>query len=282
MKTLIYALAIIIATQTINAQFGGGNGTEAEPYQIKTRQHLELLADSVNTGNNWSSGKHFILMNNITEPVTTIIGFVSNGTFQGNFDGQNYTINLAIDMPESDYVGLFGLIHIATIKNIIVNGYGSISGQGHSSVGGIVGFLANTSISNCINNGSISGNEHIGGIVGLLANTSISNCINNGSISGNAYIGGIAGTGLNSSISNCINIGNITGKGHVGGIHGCGGADGSTINNCVNYGFVKGIDTGVGGINGHYYKSIRNSINTGVVEGENARITGPIQGDPDQ
>jgi hypothetical protein len=50
MKFKITSLIIllIISNAKLNA-FGGGKGTEDEPYQISTKAHLTLLADSVNT-----------------------------------------------------------------------------------------------------------------------------------------------------------------------------------------------------------------------------------------
>ena len=245
MKKLLIIILFLISVPYLFS-FGGGNGTSASPYRISTKAHLELLADSVNRISNWSRGKYFKVMNNITEPVTTVIG-ASPRYFLGNFDGQNYAITLAINRQRDDGVGLFGrLLDGATIKNVIVNGY-------------------------------VIGRNNVGGIVGGSNNSSITNCINNASVSGSGFVGGIVGRSVyRSSITNCMNIGNITGNGHVGGINGCG--EGATITNCVNYGFVKGIDTGVGGINGHLDATIKNCINTGVVEGKNASVTGPIQG----
>jgi hypothetical protein len=50
MKSIFTTLVIIfiISNAKLNA-FGGGNGTAGNPYQIRTKAHLELLADSVNT-----------------------------------------------------------------------------------------------------------------------------------------------------------------------------------------------------------------------------------------
>jgi hypothetical protein len=45
---IILFIVFIISNAPLFAQFGGGDGTEANPYQIRTKAHLELLADSVN------------------------------------------------------------------------------------------------------------------------------------------------------------------------------------------------------------------------------------------
>jgi len=91
---LAFAFALTVSNIALFAQFGGGNGTVGNPYQIATRQHLEALADSVNNGNNWSRGKYFKVMNDIAGPITTVIGRYNpynnySKTFQGNFDGNN-------------------------------------------------------------------------------------------------------------------------------------------------------------------------------------------------
>jgi len=109
------------------AQFGGGNGTVNNPYQIKTKQHLELLADSVNNGNNsfnndnWSNDKYFKVMNDIAGPITTVIGRSSSysKSFQGNFDGNNKKITLAINHSNNKYLADFFGLTLNTFHKII-------------------------------------------------------------------------------------------------------------------------------------------------------------------
>jgi len=87
MKLLMTLLFIAFTVKTLNAQqsdatvslfypqaFGGGAGTEQNPYRIYTKEHLEELADSVNLGYNWSKNMFFHLMNNIDDSVRTVIG----------------------------------------------------------------------------------------------------------------------------------------------------------------------------------------------------------------
>ncbi len=260
-----FAVAFLItASFSVMAQFGGGNGSAANPYQIKTKKHLENLADSVNTStndtNNWSKNKYFVLMNNITDSVRTVIGEHPKG-FQGNFDGKNFKITLAIDKTLSYGSGLFGMIGSSYnesdtityhIKNIVVDGYVNSSSYG----GGIVGFV------NCYSRTCI-----------------ITNCINIAKI--NAYTsGGIVGAFCVYSnpnmVSKCINLGNVNGMYSVGGIVGISGCYKFNISNCINSAYIKGTNR-VGGIIGHNYGNhciIENSINTGVVEGETGKIRG--------
>ena len=287
MKKCIIIITIIIATQTTYAQFGGGNGTEASPYQISTKEHLELLADSVNNSaphpaDNWSKDKYFIVINNITEPVNTVIGSYApfniefSKPFSGNFDGQNYTINLEIYLTTEFSAGLFGYTAFATIKNVIVYGYV----YGYDYAGGIVAVADNTTIENCINLASISGERrHLGGIAGYISRTSISNCANLGTIYGDVdgYLGGIAGySESNANIENCINSGRIMGEGCIAGITAWAFINVS-IKNCVNSGTISGSTGHSGGIIGltHNYIFVENCINLGSIT-ESAGHTGGI------
>jgi hypothetical protein len=67
-----------------------GSGTEADPYQIWNKADLEAIADSVFSStlgisyDNWSKGKNFILMADITDSVRYSISYfppVNNSFF---------------------------------------------------------------------------------------------------------------------------------------------------------------------------------------------------------
>ncbi|MCL2039798.1 MAG: T9SS type A sorting domain-containing protein [Bacteroidetes bacterium] len=258
-KINLTILFFIILSNYILIQAWDGSGTQANPYQIKTKADLEALADSVNNGNNWSRNKHFKLMNDITDSVRNGIGsnISSSGvrTFKGTFDGQGYTIILAINGSTGNTgAGLFNSVGAGvTIKNVVTLGY--VNG-GHT--GGIVGrTFGNTTI-----------------------NDKIINCINGAKITGSyssGAVGGIVGHGQRLTIENCINIGVVisTGSngGFAGGVVGC--LEYTYIINCINSAFIKGADVaaGIGGGHGptsHTTSIISNSVNTGVVIGPNA------------
>ena len=266
LKIKILLLLLVFASVSGYAQFSGGNGTEANPYQIRTRQHLELLADSVSNcapspADNWSKGKYFKIMNGIDDSIRTVIGSNSH-PFQGNFDGQGYSITLAIAMnfptqhPGIMFwarIGLFGVTMNAAIKNVIVNGYVRAGDRG---VGGIVGYaIESTTITNCINLANITSNaNHVGGISGYNEKTVIKNCTNLGNVRGTNCIGGITSCGFDAVI-NCINAGHIRGGNFISSYPPTGG---------------------VGGIAGYSgYGSVINSINIGVVEVNKESPDGP-------
>ena len=305
------ALFALLMSNSSNsyAQFGGGSGSSYDPYQISNIQHLRDLADSVNNGTDWSYNKHFILMNDITTPVTTMIGIIDDdniATFQGNFDGRGHTITLFI-LPSITNIeepsGLFGVISNATIKNLNVTG----SVIGFFGTGGIAGYAESSQIINCNNNATINGMMYIGGIAGAVTsadesfNTTLLNCANTGSVNAIMFGGGIIGAIVSGSstciVNNCINIGSIGPANGTGtDTNGYGGIIGNIenmemdlinigsieISNCINAGWISGTKTDIGGIIGRVSNTpttIMNCINTGVVNGGSA-ILGLVEGEP--
>jgi hypothetical protein len=105
--------------------YSGGSGTEAEPFRIgAVSDWQELMA----TPADWAS--HFVLtadidLNDVSITPIAPDTSTTNGGFQGTpftgvFDGNDYVIrNVDVNMPGSDYVGLFG--HLGAdgeIKNL--------------------------------------------------------------------------------------------------------------------------------------------------------------------
>jgi len=268
--TVAFALTLTVSNFSLLAQFSGGDGTQADPYQIKTKQHLEELADSVNNNSGWSINKYFKQMDNITDTVRTVIGlnnYNKNNAFQGHFDGNWFKIVLGINEVSKSYVGLFGAVYnntpsvILTIINVTVEGYVKTSGH-LGCVGGIVGrfytdLTSVITIKNCINNCDVTTDNftNVGGIVAYATNCYIENCINNGKISGKDKVGGIAGcvstsnsttSSISHNITNCINNGEISSEYIAGGIVGIFYNTSSYITTnhkiigCLNIGDIKG------------------------------------------
>ena len=265
------ALALTVSnSNALFAQFGGGSGIATDPYQIKTKQHLEELADSVNNGNNWfnddnwSNGKYFKVMNDIAGPITTTIGRYSNyyyegQTFQGNFDGNNKKITLAINNNTyyGDAIGLFGCVfHKCVLKSIVVDGYVTC---GNSNAAGIVaevytnsGTISDTiRINKCINLANITSNGGASGIVTSMVSVWWSDTIRNGGI----------------FIDSCVNYGNITGSSAAGILVQSGYYKAMRIKNCQNGGFIIASSFGGngGGIATLYYGEIIDCLNHGTV-----------------
>ena len=282
MKTINIIIIYLCCSVSIFAAFDGGTGTATDPYLITTREHLIELRDSIDLGINWSIGKHFKVMNDITDPVKTMIGN-NNRAFQGVFDGNGKTITLAIDTSIYGVGGGSGISLFRTvgeagiISDVIVDG--SVIGYG-SIVAGIVGGLYNGVVERCVNNASIvSHTLSAGGIVGENDGGNIHACINNGSVVGNYAgapvvsghgIGGIAGINTGRIIY-CINNGSLvryySAVPNVGGIV---GDNRGMILRCTNIGTIES-ETDVGGIVGFNVSfnngCILHCINSGLVIG---------------
>ncbi|PHV70501.1 hypothetical protein CS063_10465 [Sporanaerobium hydrogeniformans] len=140
--------------------------------------------------------------------------------FIGNFDGKGHILtNLTIDVTVTDtdtYVGMIGCSggHVRNVGVVDT----SISATGNSTttpanvyIGGIVGYLAGGSLSNCYTLGTVSGvstygSVNAGGIVGS-ASSSVNNCYSLATVSasgGNeSNAGGIAGNKYGDTIKDC-------------------------------------------------------------------------------
>ena len=244
--------------------FCGGNGTQANPYQICTAEELACLANMVNNGNDASFDKYYILMNDIDLSIYAAgSGWVPIGkyisatdysqTFEGDFDGNGKVIsNLTINRSgtEGNYQGLFGYTNSATIKNL---GIENCNITGDSCVGGLVGHHNGFSIKNCYITGNVSGTDYVGGLVGEHGGfASTENCHATGVVTGNNCVGGLVGSNYYfSTIENCYTVSDVAGNNRVGGLAGFNSIS-ATIANCYTTGDVTG-NAWVGGVAGHNY-----------------------------
>lgn len=171
------------------------------------------------------------------------------GAFGGTYDGQGFAIrNGKITSQNTGHGlnvnwghGLFGMIHGATIKNIVLD---NVQVEGHGVTGAIVGRAAATAddkekgetlnvIENCVVNANctVTANyptsvdtaklsadydqaSRAGGIVGMAYGTTVRYCVNHAAINvpGNwVMTGGVVGSaGYNTTVEYCVNTGKIT------------------------------------------------------------------------
>ena len=134
----------IVDEVTINVKMNGldcelptgmtGKGTEAEPFELKTAEHLAWFRDFVNEGNMKACAKiaddvKEIDMSTVchkadaekqvAELSWTPIGNFARNKYQGTFDGNGKTIsNLYIINAASEHLGFFGYAEKGSIKNI--------------------------------------------------------------------------------------------------------------------------------------------------------------------
>ena len=226
-----------------------GNGSENEPYYIKTVADLKFFRDQVNGGNNYA-GKYVKLAADIdlnNENWTPIGNITYNSqykpadaskVFSGVFDGNGKVIsNLKIERTVGGAdtqanVGFFGMTgEGAVIKNLTLTGV-NINTDGRN-VGALIGYTYMATIDNITVNGNIqiNGGNNVSGVGGMSRHHAMSaaniNVIGNdgSTIVGNNIVGGIfaeiapngsAQTFENLSVENVA----ITGVGGVGGIVG--------------------------------------------------------------
>ena len=213
-----------------------------------------------------------------------------NIPFSGTYDGGGHKISdLTINRSGKGYIGLFGLVIGGVVKNlglpgITVSGFqytGSFIGAGANAqlqnvfssgsitsplrdVGGLVGFMRGSTISNSYTHCTVNGTAFVGGIVGYIdaaassgdGVSSISNSFSTGAVSvgsGGVFVGGIAGYFQKTILTNCYNTGAVFGDIFVGGIIGSmvngSSSSPSVVENSYNVGPVSG-GSSVGGLVG--------------------------------
>lgn len=223
-------------------------------YTIKNKEQLVLLATRVNgdQSDSWNS-KYYKLLDNIdleTMEWTPIGSPSANRYFNGNFDGEGYSISGTLTIKDTEqYAGIFGYGNGATIQNLSFKGSISEYTANEGRLGSIIGQASQKSrIVNCHNTAALVG-YYVGGITGASSGSTITACSNSGTISGKG-VGGIIGDGNGSSTIGCLNTADIKGlDASTGGIVGVGSVTAcwSTANT------ITSTDSRKGGIVGWAY-----------------------------
>lgn len=169
---------------------------------------------------NWNSSAGFDPIGTVSNPFT--------GAFTGDGGIQTYTINnLNIKRSTTDNVGLFGYAQNASFTNVHLR---DSRIQGQDNVGGIVGYMSDSSItwssmyesnlvidvSNITANtytamdSNVEGRKNVGGIVGYSAKSSVHGATSNGIVrASDKNLGGIAGNVIDTKMSYSKNSGVI-------------------------------------------------------------------------
>lgn len=205
-----------------------------------------------------------------------LFGYVKGATIQ-NINLCDSKITATSDGGNNIYTYAGGIVGFATdaakIENCSTNKITITAGSRH--IGGIIGFgEGSTRISNCTNTSSLAGTYNVGGIAGYLEDSSITNSGNSGNLpapQASGSVGGIVGFTRDGQISTCYNTGEITGGSNacVGGIVGMSEAS-SSISDCYNVGAVHGGNFN-GGIAGLAIGTYRYCYNTGAVTDSQCR-----------
>lgn len=248
-----------------------GSGTKEDPYLIADAANLLWLQKQIPAGDGVKddnadvvagkytakfAGMYFLQTQDIDlngQEFMSIGYYFANakrmGAFGGTYDGQGFAIrngkitskNTGHNLNLNWGHGLFGMIHGATIKNIVLD---NVQVEGHGVTGAIVGRAAATAddkekgetlnvIENCVVNANctVTANyptsvdtaklsaaydqaSRAGGIVGMAYGTTVRYCVNHAAINvpGNwVMTGGVVGSaGYNTTVEYCVNTGKIT------------------------------------------------------------------------
>ena len=300
-KAFFVLLVLFSSTISSFAQFGGGTGTETDPYQIWNKSHWDELADSynvwlddsiINTCSDTTGylGVHFRLMSDIDEVIEKCIpvAYTYDTTtwefneiyFNGFFHGGGHCMNVKInDVFDSTGRFLFHyLSETAYIDSLEVRGspinFLGIVDRNYGTIKALISNLTEIT--------GLDSNPWLAGICKAnMPGGLIINCCNYSNISLTTG-GGIAGICLSNQgiVSYCKNIGNIYLKhGTIGGVV---RSNHAIVDHCINYGNISSgeADTpnlvGFGGIC-QSAGQISNCINIGSVNSSIKR-TGGISG----
>ena len=138
--------------------------------------------------------------------------------YHGTFDGRFHRIK-NLNIKGKDGFGVFGTVTGGTtIKNLVLDGSSSISGNSYVGIVGVSTGTGLVDISCVGNEANITGTgQNVAGIVGCNMNSScqffISDCYNTATIQGNKASATICGwIGNDGVMQNCWNIGTVTGS----------------------------------------------------------------------
>ena len=201
-----------------------GSGTQADPYQIKTRDELILLSQKVQDSKEYNPnipvnpnypnarrqvsafrGKYFKVMNDIDMSGTnfTAIGCDYYQRFGGIFDGDNHVIrNLSVDI-QSAYAGLFGDCDTTSVlKNIRLENPDVATTDNYA---GALASWSYGSVDNChVTGGSVIGNgQCVGGLIGSASGGLTNSTVSGMQVAGaGGWCGGLVGQ-VQIKLENC-------------------------------------------------------------------------------
>ncbi len=275
---------ISVLSTLIFAEFAGGSGTQEDPWQVETAEHLNNVRNYLGSGHR---NKHFIQTADINlgeppwnqgegwEPIGDIVYSPNNeNPFRGVYDGDGHVIwRLFIDRPDGHHQGLFGYAE-GNIRNLCVVDFEVMA---YDAVGGLAG-LNNGRITNCFSTGSVNGNMKVAALLGVNGgNGNISNSRSAGNVVGVHLVGGLVGENYG-IISGSYSEGSVSGQGNTGGL--VGENYQADIVNCYSKAEVSGTfcTGGLVGINFNGY--MENCYSIGSVTG-GAHYTGGLNGGSD-
>lgn len=138
-----------------NGLFGGGDGTELNPYLVEDAQDLNAVRNDYSAYYKQSQNIDLSIYTN-WKPIHDYPGGIA---FTGSYDGGDFIIdNLTVESDTENYLALFGLCVGAKLKNIHIRNanIGSIVGSQKSQQGGILATVASDcEVFNCTTSGKV-------------------------------------------------------------------------------------------------------------------------------
>ena len=220
--------------------------------QISNANELALLAKEVNAGTTYK-GVKVELTDNID-----LRGYdwtpIGNSTyaFQGNFDGNGYTISDLVVTGYDNYVGLFGNTNSGKVENLTIN---NASLSGRLNLGAVSGHPYTTSFENINVTGTlkVEGMSYVGGVFGKNAYANINNVKVN--VTEDSYVKAVSLEGGKAY------------RTYVGGLVGFMGEGSHKVSNVTTNVDVYGSTCDIGGLTGiaHYQNQFENiTVNANV------------------
>ncbi len=174
MKTTVWAVLWVFSASVWAAglPYGGGDGTDENPYQLWTAEHLNAMADTPA-----DYDKSFILMADIdladfvydraviAPDLDTDVWGPQGPRFSGTLEGNGFTIdNLTILNRDAHYVALIGAAKPgAVVRNLHLN---NVNIAGDVAVSGLVGDNFGR-VEHCSVTGRVEGRHSVAGLVGF-------------------------------------------------------------------------------------------------------------------
>lgn len=228
--------------------FNGGDGSEANPYQVATFEQLKKVGNS--------STRYFKQTSNIDANYETIQALGSADLpFKGHYDGNNCKISNAMIKD-----GLFyQLAKGSVVENLTFEGCNSVTLSDDFTVGILAKYNSGT-VQNCTFNkctANVSGQKSRVGIVcgSIEENGSVMNCsVTEGDVSAygdRCLAGGICGNNSGKAVNNSANSMNVKSRyncyesfryPYSGGIAGINSVTG-VISYCVTDGIISSLNT---------------------------------------
>ena len=217
---LCFTLLPTAAFAAETPSFGGGTGTQKDPWLIASQEDLIALAEFLNSGNAEQFDAEAAGIGNchgyyfkqtadidLTGVTWEPIGYSGSYYFAGNYDGGGHSITNAVSTGKVDpdgfaTAGIFGWVAFGSVENLHVKNANFVAtGQNnYSYVGGIAGVCYGSSIKNCsVVNSSLeskrnNNNNCAGSIVGYSTGGTFEKCAaENNQVKTMAYGGGFVG-----------------------------------------------------------------------------------------